>query len=127
MVVFAISIAPAIAGCGGSRRVAALGIGPFETGDGLSFDRVLAAVQSAGYLPRELDPVRGRFEVVARNDLRGTTRFAVQCTSDGWIVVLPEGELVAREGARWVLPPRLAAEYEDLITALESEVSVSTP
>jgi hypothetical protein len=101
-----------------------LGSGPFVTRDGLVLDRVVAAVQEAGYLPRDVDEAQGRFEVVAQRDLRGETRFVVQCTSDGWIVVTPEGPAVERDRGHIVLPGALANEYASLVTALEAGVAV---
>lgn len=110
--------------CNTTRRLPVLGAGPYVTRDGLVLDRVVAAVQEAGYLPRDIDEARGRFEVVAQGDLHGQTRFVVQCTSDGWIVVLPEGPGIERHGGHTVVPGHVAIEYASLVIALESGVAV---
>ena len=87
-------------------------------------DRVVAAVQEAGYLPRDVDEAQGRFEVVAQRDVRGETRFVVQCTSDGWIVVTAEGPGIDRGRGHIVAPGLIADEYASLVIALEAGVAV---
>ncbi|MDQ3035475.1 MAG: hypothetical protein M3Y87_23925 [Myxococcota bacterium] len=120
----ALAIVLALPGCGATRRAPLLGVGPYVTRDGLVLDRVLTAAQEAGYLPREIDEAHGRFEVIARSDLRGRARFLVQCTADGWIVVLPEGPAIEREPDHVTIPGHLLAEYQALVLALESGVAV---
>lgn len=109
--------------CATTRRVPLLGAGPYVTRDGLVLERVLVAAQEAGYLPRAIDEAQGRFEVIAHSDMRGQTRFVVQCTSDGWIVVLPDGPRVERHARHSVVPGHLAHEYEAFVIALEGGIA----
>lgn len=122
----ALALSLALGACASTHPIPPLGAGPYVAEDGLVFGRVLAAAQEAGYLPRAIDEAHGRFELIARSDLRGQLYFRVQCTSDGWIVVLPDGPSISRdERGRFELTRHLAREYEALVAAIESRVAVT--
>jgi hypothetical protein len=116
----ALAIVATIAvGCAsGPRRVPLLGAGPFHLHGGLAISEILRTAELEGYHPEEIDEAHGRFRVLARSDTRGRTTFTIQCTSDGWITIRPEGPEIDHHLDTVLLPRRLAEEYVDLSVAL---------
>lgn len=111
-------------GCGGARAVPVLGGGPGRPGDPEILRDAVRAVQVLGYQPHGLDAAHGTFYVLARSDRTGLTRFTVQCFSDGYVSVVPEGGAVRRSGEELVLVPRLHDEYLRLAASIGSGIEV---
>jgi hypothetical protein len=81
-------------------------------------------VQVLGYQPHGLDAPHGTFYVLARSDRTGLTRFTVQCFSDGYVSLVPEGGSVRRVGEEVHLLPRLHDEYVRLAASIGSGIEV---
>lgn len=116
----ALAVAPACV-----STVPILGAGPGRPGDPWLFDDAVRGANAAGYHDVASDPEHGRFEVVARADRTGATRFVVQCFSDGWISIVVTGPRVHREGDHLVLHPRVRAEYTAFAEELGEALTVS--
>ena len=114
-------------GCSATARVPTLGIGPYAAAPPAIFHDAVRGAGLVGYQPSDLDEVHGRFQLLARADRTGHTRFAVQCTSDGWIVVRPEGGGVGHTPDGYVLRNAVAAEYARLVVNLETVMPVTSP
>jgi len=111
-------------GCAGARTVPVLGGGPGRPGDPEILRDAVRAVQVLGYQPHALDAPHGTFYVLARSDRTGLTRFTVQCFSDGYVSVVPEGGAVRRVGEQMQLVPRLYDEYVRLAASIGSGIEV---
>lgn len=113
-----------VAGCGGAP-VPVLGAGPFEDADAALLDDALTAARTAGYRPTAIEREHGRFEVVARSDGRGATRFVVQCFADGWISIVARGPRVREEAdGRFSMPSAVRTEYTALAEEIDRTVTV---
>jgi hypothetical protein len=111
-------------GCAGARTVPVLGGGPGRPGDPEILRDAVRAVQVLGYQPHGLDMPHGTFYLLARSDRTGLTRFTVQCFSDGYVSIVPEGGSVRRVGDEMQLVPRLHDEYLRLAAAIGAGIEV---
>ena len=114
----------ALSACAGARAVHVLGGGPGRPGDPEILRDAVRAVQVLGYQPHSLDAVHGTFYVLARTDRTGLTRFTVQCFSDGYVSIVPEGGTVRRQSEELVLMPRLREEYIRLAASIGTSIEV---
>jgi hypothetical protein len=121
LVIAASTIAP---GCARAHMVPILGGGPGRPGDPEILRDAVRALQVLGYQPQALDATHGTFHVIARSDRSGLTRFVVQCFSDGYVSIVPEGGSVRRVGEETQLLPRVHDEYLRLAASIGSGIEV---
>lgn len=109
-------------GAGCVSRVPRLAAGPFEANDPRLFSMAVAVARAHGYNPTLVDGAAGTFEVEARNDRTGETRFVVRCLRDGWIAVTPTGPRFTESEEGFSARRRLGEEYVRLVDWLDDEV-----
>ncbi|WP_236517786.1 hypothetical protein [Sandaracinus amylolyticus] len=104
--------------CGAtSSRTQPIVVGPTAQRDPERLlEETLAATRSAGYLPRDVDPLRGEYRVVAHaHGTRGLPVFLiVQVYRDGWVRVIPAGPGARRDSTHVHVPPEVVREHERL-------------
>lgn len=93
-------------------------LGPYSSPPDQTFQTVLAAAQSRGYVPLEADPSLGLILFASQHRQWGPTFIRVQCWNGGWVQVVPDGPVVRRQGDRYVLPGPLYLEVRDFAIAL---------
>jgi hypothetical protein len=113
----------ALAGCGGVAS-APLAAGPGRPGDPRVLDDAIRGAQLAGYPALRIDAQHGRFEVVARADRSGLTRFTVQCWREGWVTVVPTEGAITHRGHEVIVSPRVRDEQRRLAAELSRVIEV---
>ncbi len=111
-------------GC--TRHAPQLVAGPFPRGDAALMERAISVAARRGYHAESVDRRAGSFLVTARAEPRLVVTFTVQCTSDGWIVVTPNGDRVIENDRGFQLRARLYEEYTAFVHALQRDVGTMT-
>jgi hypothetical protein len=108
----------------GAVTTQVLAAGPGTAGDPHLLDDAIRGAHMAGYQAMRIDAERGRFEVVARSDRSGLTRFTIQCFREGWVTIVPsDGPVTRVEGAIRV-PARLRDEHGRLAAEIQRMIEV---
>ena len=105
-------------GCASMSEIRPLAVS-IPVGESATFERLQAVARSRGYTPVEVNPYAGTFVIDAQRRARPSeiVRFRVECSRDGFAMVLPIGPRVDRRGSVYHLPSAVRDEYVDLVVA----------